>query len=381
MTTSQLTRHQLDPAGTRGVQRMTIVLLVIGVAWALVKSAFQVIDGANLPLAALGFAVFVIPCLVVGRSAGVTGTTLTSRTHAAVQVLLLASFAVSTWAGWSTDAFTRDHWAPMAFGIVILAMSPYRPPREIAAYGTVLAIAVGGMIYVHATLTDAALPARASAVVSSAGILAVCYGAATFSRRTIEALQRWQARADVASDALADELRDNIAQSVHQDRLTILERDVVPFFTDLLERTRVTDDDRERARAIAGAIRGIMVADADRSWLTAIVERDSRSARSANIVDDSQLLAAGMDINERTALRALIGAIDDDPTVSGGFSITLARDDDGCVGVLSARLDTSEHSLRVRYDPFFAVMKIAFIRFSFDFHHSDLIVRFSYVRP
>lgn len=384
MTCPGPSRHELDPAGARGTWRLTLTIVAIAVGWAMVGSAVSLVEGSEPILTAVALAVFAFAGALVVCLSGASSSrrlSLDSRMHGVVGAIMVSAYAVSALARGSNDTFTTDPWGPLSIGVVMVAIAPYRPPREIVFHGGTTAIFVGFITYLHAESKESATPPQVLALVAMIGVLGLCFGSAMFSRRTIEALLRWQKRADVASEAIADELRATIAQSVYQDRVTILNRDVVPFFTEVLGRSELTDEDRVRAKSISSAIRGIMVADADRSWLTAVVERDARRGRSPNIVDDPQLLAASMDLRARTALRALIGALVDDPNVTEGFSIALARDDDGCVGVLSARIRESEHAVRTHYAPFFAVMKIAFAEFSEDFHHYDQIVRFTYERP
>lgn len=378
------TRHGLDPAGARGIRQLSVVLVVLAFGWGLVNSVVDIAGGAEPVLTGLGSALFGAACgLVVHASAFSSNSRLRldRRVHALVGALVVIAYGISASVRGSSENLSTDPWRTIGIGIVVLAIAPYRPPREVVSVGVVIAACVGVITFIHSDQGGAMTPSAALAVVSATGVLAPSLGSAMFARRTIEALQRWQYRADIASEALAEELRENIAQSVYRDRITILNRDVVPFFTDVLRRGDLTDEDRATARAIATSIREVMVADADRSWLTAVVERDARRHRSSNIVDDPGLLAASMDIRARTALRATIGALVDDENVVEGFSVTLGRNDEGCAGILSARIDSSEHAVRARYDPFFAVMKLAFSQFSLDFQESDLIVRFSYERP
>lgn len=376
-------RHQLDPAGARGTRRLTVTFVAIAFGWAVVGSITDVSEGSEPILTAVGLAVFALAGALVISLSGYASSariSLDSGIHGVIGAIMVTAQALSAVARGTEDTFRTDPWGPLSIGVVVLAIAPYRPPREIVSHGTMIAVFVGVSTYLHAEAAGSVIPSVALAIAAMTGLGGVCFGAAMFSKRTIEALLRWQKRADVASEALADELRSTIAQSVYHDRVTILNRDVVPFFMDVLGRAELTDADRARAKSISSAIRGIMVADADRSWLTAVVERDAHRDRSPNIVDDPQLLAASMDIRARTALRALVGALVDDQNVREGFSITLTRDDDGCVGVLSARIDESEHAVRTHYSPFLAVMKIAFAAFSTDFHQPNLIVRFNYER-
>jgi len=357
---------------------LTIVLVVVAFLWAIVFSAFALSRGGD-PVPAVGaLIVLAIACALVVRASGKGHGVFTAGIHLTMHLLVGASFILASWSTWSTDDFSRDQWAPLSLGIMMVAVAPYRPARELIAAGTASAVVMGTVTFAHAVVIGTTAPPLALAAVAVIGVVALCYGAAMYSQRTVEALQRWHRRADVVAEALADEVRVGIARSVQQDRVTILNRDVVPFFGDLLGREAITDADRVRARAIATAVRSVMVADADRTWLEVVVQQAGRPGRALIAVDDPYFLATAMTTAQRTALRAHVVALAADRKVTEGFAITLSRHGRLCVGTLTVPILSADHALRSRYAPIHAVMRVAFDSVSIQTHSPDLIVRFNY---
>ncbi|MCY7326400.1 MAG: hypothetical protein LH605_09770 [Microbacteriaceae bacterium] len=378
MTGSGATAQRLDPAGTLGTHFLTIVLVVVACLWAIVVSALSLSRGGDTVPALGALGVFAIACALVVYVSGEGHGVFTPGIHLTVHGLVVASFILASWSSWSTDDFSRDQWAPLSLGIMMVAVAHYRPARELIAAGTASALVMGAVTFAHAIVVETAAPPLALAVVAVIGVLALCYGAAMYSQRTVEALQRWHRRADVVAEALADEVRVGIARSVQQDRVTILNRDVVPFFGDMLARETITDDDRDRAREIANAIRSVMVADADRTWLEVVVQQAGRPGRALIAVDDPYFLATTMTTAQRTALRAHVVALAADRKIAEGFSIVLSRHGRLCVGTLSVPILSADHARRSRYAPIHAVMRVAFDSVSIQTHPPDLIVRFTY---
>ena len=378
MTGSEATAQRLDPAGTLGAHFLTIVLVVAAYLLAIPFSTFALSRGGDIVPALGALTVLAIACALVVYASGKGHGVFTARIHLTVHLLVVASFLLASWSSWSTDDFSTDQWAPLSLGIMMVAVAPYRPARELIAAGTASALAMGAVTFAHAVVVGTTAPPLALAVVAVIGVLALCYGAAMYSQRTVEALQRWHRRADVVAEALADEVRVGIARSVQQDRVTILNRDVVPFFGDLLGRETITDADRDRARAIAAAVRSVMVADADRTWLEVVVQQAGRPGRALIAVDDPYFLASTMTTAQRTALRAHVVVLAADRKVAAGFSIALSRHGRLCVGTLTVPSISADHAVRTRYAPIHAVMRVAFDSVSIQTHPPDLIVRFTY---
>jgi hypothetical protein len=205
-------------------------------------------------------------------------------------------------------------------------------------------------------------------------ILAMSLASATFGRFLIEGLVRWRRRAKRAVSSFATENTDWIARSVQQDRVTILNQEVVPFFAEVLHRGVIDEEDRQRARRISDAIRAVMVAEVDRSWLDGIVEQITGQP-----ADDPQRLAEFMSTDQRTAIRAAIFGVAGHPAFTArDFSLSIRAAGTQSVVTMQAVLETGDNVLRGQIAAYFAVIRIVFSDVKVEFSNATLTLRFSY---
>ena len=218
------------------------------------------------------------------------------------------------------------------------------------------------------------MPPILFALVSMTPILAMSLAAATFGRHLIAGLERWRRHAGRAASNFAEVNTDWIARSVQQDRVTILNQEIVPFFAAVLHKGAIDEDDRERARQIAEAIRAIMVAEIDRSWLDAILEQlEGRSA------SDPARLAAQMTTDQRAAVRATLLALTGLTSYeAGSLGVALTRRGTLVDVFVSATLSNADSAARGEIAPFLAVLRIVFQDFRVAFSGPRLALRFSY---
>lgn len=378
MITREQTRQQLDPLGAAAARIPTIGLVAAAFTWAILETLSALPVKGVPSLLALALLLLAAACLLVIRASAPTRAPLGSGTNFAVHALLVVALLVWSIATWNSADFSQDAWAPLSLGLLTVALAPYRPVTELIGAGTLSAVLMSFITFVHAEAAFTEAPPLALAIVAAISVLALSFGSAAFSAGSIEASERARRRADVASEALAEELRDGIVRSVQQDRVTILGNDVAPFFAELLERGRITDSDRDRARLIASSIRGVMIADADRSWLETAMTQEVRPEWFAGTVEDPDWLAPKMNSGQRSALRALVVEVSTDPNVAGRFSVTLLQSDQRCHARLAVTTDSTDAALRARYGPCYAVMRGTFSPVTVISHAPDLIVQFSY---
>ncbi len=374
------TRQQLDPAGTVGAYWPTTVLVIVASLWALVTTLSSVGNADSALLAITALVVFTLACLLVIRATSSTRAPVRSHVLRSVHALGLVAFALASWATWRSGDISGSDWGPLSLGLLTVALAPYRPARELVVAGTVSAIVVGLITLLHGANSTAPESPLVLAIVAVVVVLALSFSSAAYSRGIIQAFHHWQERAEIAAEALSVELRDGISRSVEHDRVMILSREVVPFFRHVLATRRLGDADRDTARTVAAAVRGEMVAAADRSWLDAAIRQSDRPGRMPNSVEDTEHLASTLDAGQRTALRALMVAVMDDPAVREPFSLALTRKAGRCVGTLSATVDASDYAIRAKYGPCLAVLRAAFPHFESHFHQPDLTVRFHFER-
>jgi hypothetical protein len=384
VTTVERTRQQLDPAGSTGVAPVAIFLAIGAFLYAVSMTVRGQSEISNPIFASLALALLAIAGLMLISASSPNRAPLTERAHAAIHAITVLAIVCEAVGQWGSNAYIRDDWGPATLGILLVALGPYRPAREIAVGGVCSAISIGIITYFEVPSLVTSGPALAFIALAVTPMLALCFSAAMFSDGVVASIERWQKRAQAASVSLVHEFREGIARSVQQDRVTILNRDVLPFFTEVLARDTITDADRERARTIADSIRRVMVEEVDRSWLEALmeltgVERTNRPGAAQVVVDDPHRAASAMTVAQRTAIRALFVAFADYP----GFTrdhlrITLSDQGERNRGVIMAQVPVTDSVMRSTFAPFFAVMRAVFTNLEVEFVQSELTLRFSY---
>lgn len=376
MTTIERAFQQLDPLGALAGRPVSLFAAVGIPVFALVMTIDHHVDVADWSLAVLSLMAIAASGAALAIASSPLRAPFTVRAHILVSGLACLSWALSVASTWGANRFVRDDWAPIAVGLVLLSLSQYRPPKEIASTGVVLALIMGVVALPQAdTLVTPASPI-AIAIVTMTPVLALSLASAAFGQLLVDALVRWQRRARLAVNAVGDVNTGWIARSVQQDRVTILNKDIVPFLSEVLQKEEVTDEDRARAREIAGTIRSIMVAEADRTWLDLTA---NQIVGDESAVVDPHRLATLMSTDQRTALRALLVALTRHAGFSReGFGVGIRTDGTTCQAVVAATVAGGEGAVRTDIAPFLAVLRIVFRDVRVEFSGASLALRFSY---
>jgi hypothetical protein len=341
------------------------------------------IENPVVALLALFFVVVSSVVLVVQSSP--LRAPLTSRTHAIVVGSALVALLLSVLSMGESDAYLRDDWGGPVVGLFIVSLAPYRPARELLTSGVLSAIFAGFVAVVQADSFVTVAPVGAFVIVAVTPIVAMSLAAAAFVNVLVRSLDRWRVRADRAFTAMTGERGESIARSVQQDNVTVLNQEVVPFFTALLDGAVVDENTRERARQISAEVRALMVADVDRTWLESVVDQVGRGyggdapGAAGTIVRDEQRLAEHMSTDERTAVRAFVVALHDAPSFDDEtVEISIVRDGSRCEVVLRATVDSELNVLKGPLAPFLAVIRVMFSDLQVDHEQPALTLRFSY---
>lgn len=382
MIHSEYTVQQLDPLAAVNGRAVTVLgsIGIIGYA-----SLMTVFNSADIDSPALAFAaiavVGVAVSLVIVASSPLRPPV--SRTvHIMAVALAMLAMALSAMSTIASNAYIQDDWGTIVVGAVCLIFCPYRPPRELLAVAVFAAIFASFIVVVQTSTLVTDIPVLAFVVVAVTPLLSLSLAGVAFAAIVLTMLRRWQARVGRAVRALADEHRTGITRSVQQDRITILNRDVVPFFTEVMLAQRdLSDADRERALEISDSIRRVMVAEVDRSWLEVLVEQASNRLVEASAVHDPSRIASAMSTNQRTAMRALVVEILRHPGIANqAFAIEIAVSADRAEGVIRASFSPADPAPRTAFAPILAVLRVAFVDLQVDLAPSSLTVRFSYDR-
>ncbi len=225
-----------------------------------------------------------------------------------LQLLLVTMAVASALSTLGTNAYVRDNWAPLTIGIVLVALTPYRPARELALWATVhtLVCAVLGILQAPWAVSDA--PTLAYAVTGSLPVAVLGFAAAAYARSLNGSIARWKERAWVAAAETAGRQRGSVARSVQQQRITTLNLEVVPYLSRAVDADELTDDDRDEARRLARSIRALLVAEIERGWAETMLDELVGRYPHLNIVaraDDPGNAGGRAALEQRTLLRAI----------------------------------------------------------------------------
>ncbi|MEY2849936.1 MAG: hypothetical protein RI885_2603 [Actinomycetota bacterium] len=371
------TRQQLDPSNTLASRRGALVLSIVAVVWSLAIVVLGGVTAASVPFEATSMAVLALAAITMVRACDPLRAPFSQRDHLTVHGMLLLSFLLGVVGQWGDPLVLAEYWAPTAIGCFSVAMSPYRPLRELIVVPLVSSVVIGLTTVVRMTPHDGGTPVIASAVITVLPILAFAFGAARYTQVGLSAVERWHRRSEVLSAGLTDRLAHTIGRTVQRDRASILDLEAAPFLRAVLDADSITDADRRRAGAIAATLREVMVSEADRSWLDELALATPPRSGGRHVVHDPDRLAARMDQRQRSAVRALVAAASD-PAVSSPVTFELLRDTGGCSASVSFGALQTTGQLQPALDPYLALMTSAFDSFVVHAVRPTLIVRFSF---
>lgn len=380
MSDVERTRQQLDPVGTLGSRPLAVSLPALAFYYGLAMTLRTLDQVSNLMLAILALLWLAAASLTVIVATSQSRAPFTRSSHVVVHLLALGAVALSAASQWGENRFIQDDFGPLALGILILALGPYRPATELATAGSLAAVFVGFLTLLEVPALDAPAPPVAFVIVGMSPILALSYASASYSGGLVTSLERWQQSAMESVAKRAIRMREGIARSVRHDRIMILGRDVLPFFSSVIERDTITAEDRVEARRIADSIRALMVAEADRTWLEVVAGDDGVNLdRIGRAVVDVDGRASWMVTDQRTVLRALIVALLDEPAfVERSLRIKLTGTSKVSRAVLTVGIDETDAMVRSIFAPYLAVMRIVFTGLQVDFRYPTLTLKFSY---
>jgi hypothetical protein len=376
--------QQLDPVGGYSTRPVTLLGCAGVVLYAVIET---VVGWAGVSIPAVAFVALFATVLA---AVGVVYWSSPLRApfphfgFTTIVLLAIAAMVLDASASWTGAVLPPGEWGPVVFGLSMVELAPYRPPREIA-----IATAFGGLIagfiaVLHPATLLSVSPTIVTLVATVVPLVSLGFGSAAYASALRRSLGWLQPDSDLASRAASEELRENTMRSAQLDRAGILNRAVVPFFSDILRRDSITPADAAEARAISASIRALMVADVERSWLDNLIDeiaraREDGSLPGSEVVQDAERLAAGMSKEQRIVTRVLLVALLDQPGFDpDGFAILLTRKGPSCRVRISAKLDNDESIQRSGLAPYFAVVRIIFGDLQVAFQPPTLALRFSY---
>ncbi|MGV8858857.1 hypothetical protein [Rhodoglobus sp.] len=373
--------QQLDPLGTLDGRPISVtagIAVVLFTALMLWSSAGDPVDPWLAGLALIAVLVTAV-VLILGTSP--LRAPFTGAMHALGVGSSIIAFALISAALGGATALPTAYWAPLVVGTTCIALAPYRPVRELVAVGIVASIFTG-----FAALVWSSGSTNTSQMIvilfSITPVLTMSLGGAAFARSLALSHQRWESRAVYGARRLRERQHVSVARSVQQDRVTILNRFVVPLFAELSSRGIVSPDDRAKAAEYSASLRELMVTEVNRSWLESVVAQAFGSLDDGTLVQDPHRLANAMTAHQRTALRAAVLAVATGGELSrDSVRLSIEKTSTGAMIVVRATVTSSESSWRSSLAPYFAVLRVVFTGLQISYRSPSLTVRFTYDTP
>ena len=305
---AEITLERLDPLSAAAARPVTTGAVILAVAIPPIAVATrwsEVVAPAWLAISIL--ALIAAVWLLLDRSR-VSRPIWRAPSAQVLQLLLIVMTVTSVLSTLEANSALRDDWAPLVTGIVLLALTPYRPAREIAFWAVVqtLVCAMLGILQAPWAVTD--VPTLTYAVTGSLPAAVLGFAAAAYARSLNGSIVLWQQRAWAAAEATAVGQRGSVARSVQQQRITTLNREVVPYLSRVVDADVLTDDDRAEGRRLARTIRALLVADVERGWATTLLDDLVARHPRLNIVaraDDPDNVGSAATLEQRSLLRAI----------------------------------------------------------------------------
>jgi hypothetical protein len=372
---SERSIQQLYPLGVLSGRPIALVAVGFALAYSVVMTWANRDDIVSWPVAIVAIAVLLAVGVVLGRGTRVMSPALSPRAGYLAVLLANLAFVLEAASMFGHDSRLRDDWGSMVVALVLLGLAAYRPARDIAVLGGLSALLAGFLAIVALPGTVYQAPAPLFVIVAVLPIVVVTAAVSTFVSSFVAGVERWRRRARAASSSSGAFDTAWLARSVQQDSVTVLNQDVVPFLARIAQQGTIEPDDAESARAISASIRAVLVAEMDRSWLSALIARIAPDA----VVRDPQRLADRMTLDERASIRAAVTALVRHPGFRGrNADLTLVPDGERVRCSAAVELDARSGDVRQFMAPYYAVLRTTFTDFEFGYRDGTLTLGFSY---
>lgn len=303
--------YDVDPLTWLAGNRLPIAFALL-VPLATVPTVFSASGEPHNILSQLAaIALMALACVVVHWQARPTRAPF--RAHHVSTPLALASIATALSAANPPGNQTvsalvgiETWWAPLGFAFVLGALVPYM---------TVTTTLITGATASAATATSALLayrdnswPTVSTIAIALVPIVIATAGGTAFQWQVVTRISRWTQRATpaIVSGHL---LQERARLAVVRSELAAISGRVSSILTDIADRANITDDDRERAAALADEIRTELVHRSNETWLNTVAR-----GRPVTVIDPDHL-ADTMSPRQRSTVHALILTVLDSPEV------------------------------------------------------------------
>ncbi|HEV7182960.1 MAG TPA: hypothetical protein VGN33_00570 [Leifsonia sp.] len=377
------TPQRLDPLGVQSGWGLLPILSVVAVGYAVFSTINHREELRDPVLAWMAVGVLAAAAVVfpIRAHPGRPPLGLWSQVSIVGTAVIAATmFSLSVW---GTNERIQDDWGQIAVAMLLLAMAPYRPVAEVIVVAVLAAVVIGTTAALEAPFLAISSNPVVYFTVAATPVLALALGGCGYAwTMTGEALA-WREVARAGQARLEPELRETARRMVNQERITTLNREIVPFFAGLLQGGEVTPADARRARELAATLRNAAVAAADRTWLgetlaQALASRgeDATVLLTPERVSDPDRLERIFSDEHRAIVGAIIATLAKLPGLDAG-SVRIEADDPAHPTFeLTCRIAESRRELRRDLLPFLSALRSVGMKASMRVADGRLTVRF-----
>jgi hypothetical protein len=277
--------------------------------------------------------------------------------------LTVAGLGVSTVSAIQSTTLVQYWWASIGAGCVVAALGPFSTVRQLLVYGTGLTAVTAACGYLAFAPVSTVWPALSVTLIAACAGIVATVATATFSYVVVsrtQALLRGAGTLPPASPG--EEASDELAHRVERRTLARLGNRVAPFLEHIADAGEVTAADRALAGQLARQLRSDLVSQVNRTWL------DSVALFGRIYVVDPDKLADRMNAAQRTALRALLLSVTNNPGAAvGSLLIELRGEPDGSTAVaLSLDFSLPEGRRAMLLAPYYLTLQTTVDSLSWD---------------
>jgi len=370
MTPGSLTPLQLDPLGGVTARLITVSCVAIAVIVAVLMSVAYWGQVSSPVLQVLALLVLGGACVLMIVSTSPYRAPLSRARMSIIWSTLAVATVLDAASQWGTNSSQRDDWGPIAFAIVILMSGSYRSAREILRMTIGATAVLIALAAVEAgSLRDSSLAQYLLCpLIVASPVLATGVAAAAFSRTLVVHLLAWRNSAASAQRDVIDDLRSGLVPSVRNERVAMLNAEVVPFLRRVVELGELRAEDSDRARELAGGLRAVMLPESGRNWLESVTDE----------VIDPEQLAERMGNEQRSSLKALLAALRATGLAADGSVAVRVRSQETTAHLQLTATISEPTALRTALAPYFVVARSFFPRAALEIDRSALMLQLHY---
>lgn len=184
-------QQRLDPIGGLAAWPIAPVVALIVVAYAVVGTLTRPHEIQVPALALAAVAALTIAAAALVWAARPDLAPFTRYRAIAVVALGTTAHLLAAASTWQYNGMIQDDFTSIGLGLLLLALAPFRPWKEILIFGASAAVVVGATALAQSPYLGVHTPPLLFVIIAMTQVLAPALAAAAFSRQIVNSLHRW----------------------------------------------------------------------------------------------------------------------------------------------------------------------------------------------